>query len=458
MKILLIYPPVREWAKPNCFPSGLGYLSSVLLNAGYEVEILDINGHRYSRQEVEARIAASDADAFGVGGMVTIYGYIKWLTQVIKRYHPDKTVIGGGSSVSSIPRTFLQRTKADIAVMGEGELTLVELIHALREGSDLKGLPGIWYKDKNDQIMANPPRSTIRDLDTIPFPAWDLFPMDIYLRNPVGALNISKWKDGASTNNMPLSMNVLPSRGCPYQCIFCYHDFMGMKYRHRSARNILDEIIDLVDRYGVDYIHFTDDDFVIDRKHVMEFCDLMIESGLNIQWGSTGRVNLMTEELLAKMAEAGCVWIGYGIESGSQRMLDVMKKRVTVEQARKAIQLTRKHIDQIDCSFMVGTPGETRETIMETVEFCKELDLAPEVIFFATPYPHTELYAIARQRGLIENEEEFVLGLWEQGEKIAVNFSELSDEELRHMRDWAIAELKAKNIVRHSEDERVESP
>jgi len=286
---------------------------------------------------------------------------------------------------------------------------------------------------------------------------WDLFPMDVYLHNPVGAPNIGKWENGKPSSDTPLTMNVLTSRGCPYQCIYCYHDFMGMKYRHRSPQNILDEIVYLADRYGVDYIHFTDDDFVINRKHVIEFCNLLLESGVNIQWGSTGRVNLMTEELLAKMAEAGCVWIGYGIESGSQKMLDTMKKKVTVEQAKKTIELTRKYIDQIDCSFMVGTPGETRETIMETVEFCKELDLSPEVIFFATPYPGTELYDIARRRGLIKDEEEFILSLWEQGEKITVNFSELSDDELRHMRDWAIAELKARNIARHSEDERVEN-
>ncbi len=457
MKILLVNPPIREWAKPNCFPSGLGYLSSVLLDAGYEVEILDINGYRYSRQEVEAMIEASDADVFGVGGLITVYGYIKWLTQVIKRYHPDKTVIGGGSSATSIPRTFLECTKADIVVIGEGELTLPELMHALRDGGNLKGLPGIWYRDGNGEIMASPPRPAIKDLDTIPFPAWDLFPMDVYLSDPVGAPNISKWNDGRSTNDTPVTMNILPSRGCPYQCIYCYHDFMGAKYRHRSARNILDEIVYLKDRYGVDYIHFTDDDFVINRKHVMKFCDLMIESGLNIEWGSTGRVNLMTEELLAKMAAAGCVWIGYGIESGSQKMLDVMKKQVTVEQGREAIELTRKYIDQVDCSYMMGTPGETRETIMETVEFCEELDLAPEVIFFATPYPGTELYDLARQRGLIEDEEKFVLSLWEQGEKITVNFSELSDEELFKIREWAIAELKARNVARHSRDERVQN-
>lgn len=455
MKILLINPPVREWAKPNCFPSGLGYLTSVLLEAGYQVEVLDINAYRYSKPEVEARIMTSDADVFGVGGLITIYKYIKWLIQIIKRNHPNKIVMGGGSSASSIPRTFLERTQADIAVIGEGEETVVQLMQALEKNVDLKDLPGIWYKHRNNEIVSNPPRPPIRDLDSLPFPAWDLFPMNIYLRNPVGAPNISKWDDGDASAKAPLTMNILPSRGCPYKCIYCYHDFMGIKYRHRSAQSILNEITYLVEHYGVSYIHFTDDDFVIDRNHVMNFCDLLIESGLNITWGSTGRVNLMTEALLAKMAAAGCIWIGYGIESGSQKMLEAMKKQVTVQQAKKAIELTRKYVKQVDCSFMVGTPGETRETILETVEFCKALDLSPEVVFYATPYPGTELYDIARQHGMIKDEEEFVLQLWEQGEKIAANFTEFSDEELRNQRDWIIDELSARNIVRHSENERI---
>ena len=454
MKILLINPPVREWAKPNCFPSGLGYLASELLNAGYEVEVLDINGLRYSKPEVEAIIEASSADIFGVGGLITVYKYIKWLIQEIKRYHPDKKVIAGGSAASSIPRTFLENTQADIAVIGEGEKTIVELVQALEEKVDLRGLPGIWHKNSDGAILSNSMRPAIKNLDTISFPAWDLFPMDIYLQNPVGSPNIAKWENGMSGMETPFTMNVLPSRGCPYKCIYCYHDFMGAKYRHRSGQNILDEITYIVERYGVSYIHFTDDDFVINRKHVMNFCELLIESGLNIQWGSSGRVNLMTEELLAKMAEAGCIWIGYGIESGSQKMLDTMKKQVTVEQARRAIQLTQKYIRSVDCSFMIGTPGETRKTIMETIEFCKELNLAPEVIFFATPYPGTELYRLARRNNMIGNEEDFVLGLWEQGEKITVNLTEFSDVELFDLRDWIITELKARNVVRHTESER----
>jgi radical SAM superfamily enzyme YgiQ (UPF0313 family) len=171
----------------------------------------------------------------------------------------------------------------------------------------------------------------------------------------------------------------------------------------------------------------------------------------NITWGCAGRVNLVTEELIAEMADAGCVLIGYGIESGSQKMLDVMKKGVTVEQAKEAIKLTKKYLGWADCSFIVGTPGETKETIQETINFCKEVDLAPEVIFFATPYPGTELYRIALGQGKINDEEEYILNFGEQGEKIRVNFSELSDEELWEAQEYAIKELNAWNKIKHPE-------
>ena len=186
MKVLLIHPPTREWAKPNVFPSGLGYLAAIARNEGFDIEVLDINAHRYSPEEVEEIIAKSDADVFGIGGIITVYGYIKKTIEIIKKYHPTKIVIGGGSSATSIPKTFLERTKADIAVIGEGEATFPELLHVLENGDDLSGVQGIWYKSKSGDIQINLPRPGIKNLDDIPFPAWDLFPMEIYLKNPVG--------------------------------------------------------------------------------------------------------------------------------------------------------------------------------------------------------------------------------------------------------------------------------
>lgn len=455
MKILLINPPIREWAKPNVFPAGLGYIAAVLLEEGHKVDVLDINGYRYSKEEVEKRIKEADYDIAGIGGIVTTYKYIKWLIRVLKKYHPIKPLVIGGSVGSSIPKIMLEKNPADIICIGEGEETIRELARALKKKEDLATVKGVWYKDSSGKIHQNEKRSPIRDLDSLPLPAWHLFPMGIYLKNPVGAPNRNKWMDGSADASAALSMNLFASRGCPYKCIYCYHDFMGEKYRHRSPENVIKEIRVLYERYKVTYFHFIDDEFVMNKDFVSKFCDLIkafsTEIGQKLTWGCAGRVNLMTEELISKMADSGCVLIGYGIESGSQKILDMIKKKVTVEKAKEAVRLTKRYLGWADCSFMIGYPGETKETIEETIGFCKELDLSPEVIFFLTPYPGTELYEIALKKGKIKDEEEYLLGLGEQGEKVRVNFTGFSDRELVEIQEYMIKELKAWNKVKHPE-------
>jgi radical SAM superfamily enzyme YgiQ (UPF0313 family) len=450
MKILLINPPIREWAKPNCFPLGLGYIAAVLEQEGHEIEVMDINALRWAPAEVEERIRKNHFDAVGIGAIVTVYKYVKWLISIIKRYHRDKKIIVGGSVAASVPQTLLERTQADIAVVGEGEETARELFWALGNTGKLQGVSGIWFKDDEGRIHVTPPRHTIQRLDTLPFPNWNLFPMDIYLKNPIGAPNRNKWIDGNSEDGI-LSINLSATRGCPYKCIYCYHDFMGQGYRTRSPQNVFNEMKTLYQRYGVKYFHFVDDEFVMKRRFVYEFCEIVRECGLGFTWGCSGRVNLMTEDLIATMANSGCVLIGYGIESGSQKILDIIKKRVSVDEAKQAIKLTQKHIGWADCSFMIGTPGETKETIQETIDFCKELSLTPEVIFFATPYPGTELYEIAKAQNRIGDEEEYMLRLGEQGEQIMVNLTDFTDEELVQLQEHMIRELGAWNRIKHPE-------
>jgi len=453
MKILLVNPPIREWSKPNVFPLGLGYIASILLQEHHEVEVLDINAYRWDRAEVEERVKRACFDVVGIGGIVTIYNYVKWLFSIIKKHHPDKQIIVGGSVGSSIPRLILEKNPVDVVCIGEGEETVRELIKGLEVKGDLSKVRGICFKDASGKIFENDKRSPMKELNSVPLPAWDLFPIEIYLKNPVGAPNRNKWIDGSGDQDTPLSMNLFATRGCPYQCIYCYHDFMGMGYRQRSPENVINEIETLYKNYGVAYFHFIDDEFVMKKDFVYRFCSLM--KGLiktydrPFTWGCAGRVNLMTEDLILTMAEAGCVLIGYGIESGSQRMLDFIKKKVTVEQAKNAIRLTKKYLGWADCSFMIGYPGETKETIQETIDFCKELNLAPEVIFFLTPYPGTELYRMALAQGKIRDEEEYILGLDEQGEKISVNFTDFTDEELYQIHDSIVKELKAWNKMKH---------
>lgn len=452
MKTMLINPPIREWSKPNIVPLGLGYIASVLQNSGYDVEVFDINAHRWPKEEVEEKIKNAEFDVVGIGAIVTVYRYVKWLIAIIKKYHPTKKIVIGGSVGTSIPHIILEKTGADIICIGEGEDTVVELINAIENNKSLTGVDGIWFKGEDSKIYRNKPRQPIRNLDRILFPSWDLFPMDIYSRNPVGAPNRKKWIDGNSDDNGILSMNIVATRGCPYQCIYCYHDFMGQRYRQRPVQNIVDEIRILNERYEVEYIQFMDDEFCLKKSFVYDFCKA-IKSEFNgkITWGCSGRVNLMTEDLIATMSDAGCVLIGYGIESGSQKMLDVMKKGVTVQQSKEAVRLTKKYLGWADCSFMIGTPGENADTIQETIDFCRELDLTPEVIFFMTPYPGTELYKMALAQGKIPDEELYMLNLGEQGERVRVNFTELSDDELLCIQERMIEELGAWNKLKHVE-------
>jgi len=451
MKILLINPMIRRWAEPNCFPSGLGYIAEMLLRDGHDVVVYDMNVVRPTEEQFEEYIASADYDVAGVGGIITIYSELKHIIGVLKRIHPERPVMCGGSSATSAPRIMIEHTKADFLCIGEGEQTVPALIRMIEKNGDPSDVEGIWWRNGKDGTpVANPPRKVITDINTIPFPRWELFPIETYARNPIGAVNLNKWVDGgAGGRNIPPSMNLISSRGCAFKCTFCYHDFMGAKYRYRTAANIFEEICLLKEKYGVKYIHFTDDCFITHRVNVLEFCDIMVRENTGIEWGCAGRVNLMTEPLIARMKEAGCIFIGYGIESGSQKLLDRMKKRVTVQQAKDAILLTQKYLGWADCSFIVGMPGEDRETIQETIDFCKSINLKPEVIFFATPYPGTELYDIALRAGKIPDEEAYLLSLGEQGEKVRVNFTDFSDEELTEIKERLVSELDAWNKIKH---------
>jgi radical SAM superfamily enzyme YgiQ (UPF0313 family) len=250
--------------------------------------------------------------------------------------------------------------------------------------------------------------------------------MEIYLQNPVWgdqSKNSSGFKEDV---NVRRSMNIISSRGCPYACNYCYHLFGRSDFRFRSARNVVAEIEDLVDRFQVDFIAFVDDNMMASEKRLIEFCDLVIQKQLPITWGCHGRVTSAKPKILNRMAQAGCVWIGFGIESGSQKMLDSMNKRATVLQASQAIKDTRQAGIFANTTFIFGYPGETLETIQETIDFKKELDIQCGS-FFANPYPGTPLYQGASDS--IRNEEAFIASLGNATE-FSVNLTQFDDERL----------------------------
>ena len=415
-RVALVFGPHRTWDAPRNFPTGLGLIAAVLRRAGHDVRVIEVKAERLSRDAVLGRIAAYDPDVVGFGGLITTYAYAKWLIGALKRWRPDLPVIVGGGLGSSVPELILTKTPADVAVIGEAEETVLELIPALLAREGLEGIQGIAFRRSEvrgqrsehpeprtpdpelQSAIRNPqsaihftaPRPPIRDLDSLPFPAWDLFPMEEYLQHPVVGLG--------------RDMDLISSRGCPHRCTYCFQVF-GRRFRARSAANIVEEISLLDRRYGLDFVSFQDDCFVVDPARVYEFCDLLDQSGMRIKWSCCGRVNLVDAPLLARMRAAGCVSVNFGIESGSQTILDRVKKGVKVERAKEAVRLVRAAGMRCPTSFMLGTPGETRETAFETVRFCQELQIPLSALMLTTPYPGTPLYDEMKAAGLIRRSE-----------------------------------------------------
>ena len=425
MKILLINSPIRLDAKPSCIPYGLATVASTLIESGFEVEIYDINALRPEKTQIIDDLKTKSWDLVGISGLITTYNFQKWLIPHLKAIHPDAPVISGGGLATTNSDLLFRRSNVDFTVIGEGEQTMLELCQALANGMDVVSTPGIIYR-QNGHLEKNPTRDNIKNLDALPFPAWDLLPMEVYLKNPI-------WGDLASNSsgfrkdiNISRSMNIISSRGCPMSCNYCYHLFGYSSYRFRSVQNVIDEIDILVDRYGVDFIGFVDDNMMASSKRLLEFCDSMEKKKFPVTWGCHGRVTSARSKVLDRMAETGCVWIGYGIESGSQTILNKMKKKATVEQAKKAIVETRKAGIYPNTTFIFGYPGETVESIQETIEFKKELGIRCGS-FFATPYPETPLYKQVQPR--IMDEELFIQSLGNATD-FTINLTDFEDKTL----------------------------
>lgn len=424
MKILLINPPIRG----VMFNLGLGYIARSLREEGHKIEVLDIDACQYSKETVKQKLKDYDFEAVGITGMITVYSYIKWLTSIIKNQY-QVPIIVGGNGATSIPRLYLEKAGADIVVIGEGENTVKEVFGALQNHKELENVDGIWFKRKG-KIFSTPPRRLIENLDSIPYPAWDLFPINKYIERTTHKVGSLK----------PMVVSTI--RGCPYKCVYCYHCFQGYKSRFRSIESIIEEIKILKKRYKIELINFADDLFPINRKRVLDFCRRFNEENLDVKWSAAARVNLVDEELLKTMASAGCIDLGYGVESGSQTILDRMDKRATVEQAEKAINATRKAGIHFSTTFMIGMAGETKETLQETIDFIKRMNLDVRHFFFTTPYPGTRLWDYAKEKGLITNDEEVISQYGEMEDSMLVNLTDFSDKELKAIKARAEKEIR----------------
>lgn len=429
-KMLLVQGPHDEREGTALFPLGLGYIARVLHDIGVAVEVLDAHAERHSPQDTLAALKKKEFDLVGITALSTQYGFVKWIADEIRAYRPSAKIIVGGQLAHYNPRTVIENSAVDVCVIGEGEITIQDIIYNL---DDLSGVAGIAYRDQNGQYRRNQDRPRISNVEAIPFPYWNVFKLDHYFTT------------GFYGSRARRAINVLSSRGCPYSCTFCSLSFPNVTYR--AVDNVIEEIKTLKENYGVDGIMFADELFIIDKKRVYEFCEKIKPIG--VSWGGQGRANIVNddERLLRTMKESGAAYVGFGLESATSEILTKMQKKATVQQNINCIKTARKVGLHVVAQYMFGFPGETLETIKAGVDFFKEVNYCPPVglnapchISLTTPLPGSQLYEDSKKSGIIADEDEYLTRIsrgYFYNEEVIVNLTQFSDEELIDLKHTA---------------------
>jgi anaerobic magnesium-protoporphyrin IX monomethyl ester cyclase len=399
--ILLINPtPPKNspWYKGQKVPPlGLAYVAAALEKIGFPVEIIDDYLLEKPIEYVKQMVRRSDPQIVGITCSSVSYRGCIETARVVKELSPSCKVVVGGPHPSYLPESMLQHQEIDYVVIGEGERAIAELainITKTEDDSAISAIPGIAFRHEG-KIIRNEPKF-ISNLDQIPYPARHLLPMHLY----------DRMVEYLSARPADL-MNVV--RGCPYSCTYCeIQKLWGQACRSFSPRRVVEEIDHLINKYGSKGIYFIGDNFTVRKKQTVEICKLIKEQKLDIEWACDTRVDLVSRELLKEMKDAGCRTIWFGVESGSPRILEKIKKGITLQQAVHAFELCKEEGIQTACSIMLGIPGETGNDMKATFKFVKKLD--PDWcrfnVFIAVP--GSSLYEEVLQMGLYDRVEDFV--------------------------------------------------
>ncbi|HJO14821.1 MAG TPA: radical SAM protein [Candidatus Pacearchaeota archaeon] len=391
VRLLLIQPNYRlvysyagsDTATPIYPPLGLAYIAAVVREAGHDVKILESNAHNLTHEQIKKEIFNYNPDFIALSASSSLMNEVDKLSNLCPE---NVKVILGGIHASSAPDEVLtNHPKIDLVVRREGEETIVEIL----ENKPYEQIDGISYRDNNGNNIHNKDSKFIEDLDSLPFPARDLLPMDKYF--------------SFEARRSPIDY-IVSGRGCPYRCTFCA-DFItsGRKLRIRSGESIVKEIQFLVDKYSTQEIDFQDDNFTFYPDRIKEFCDLMIKTGLNkkIVWKVANgvRCDKLTLPMLKHMKKAGCYMLSLGIESGNQEILDKMRKAEKLEDIRNAANWCHQVGIESRGLFIFGNIGENRQTMRDTIEFAKSLPLDTATFHICIPMPSTEHHEIIKKEG-----------------------------------------------------------
>jgi anaerobic magnesium-protoporphyrin IX monomethyl ester cyclase len=384
MRIALVnppYPPIAH-SHPPFIPLGIAYLAAVAEKAGHEVTVIDCQAEKLNYETFRNRISTTSFDVIGVTATTLLYKSAMEIITISKQAQPQAfTILGGSHGTFWDDNALNDFTSLDLIVRKEGEQTFIELLDKLKSKSSLDNVLGITFR-KEGKIIRTPDRPFLEDLDSLPFPAHDLLPLE------------------SLKHQGKILFPLITSRGCVYWCDFCSTVRMfGRGYRWRSPKNVVDEMQLVHDKYGVDQVTFYDDAFSVNRERVMKICEELHTRKLDITWDCGTRVDMVDKEMLKTMHNAGCFAVWLGVESGSEAILGAMNKSIKLDQTRTAFKTAYKAGLMTIANTVIGFPGETEQTAHQTIRFIKELNPDSVGFYVATPYPGTPMYEQVKEKG-----------------------------------------------------------
>lgn len=388
--IVLIYPSMGGGKKPKFTlpPLGIMYLAAMCKREGYSVKMIDAESEGLDLDKSIEKIVLEKPKVLGISVMTPQIIQALEISKKIKKSLPDVKIVLGGAHINSVGKeVFSFSEDVDFLIYGEGEYTFLDLIKNIDKG-DYSKISGLIWK-KNGEVIVNPPRELIEDLDKLPFPDLDMLNLDLYK---------------VPYSQHPRTISIICSRGCVYRCLFCdAYKTHGRKFRLRSPKNIVDEIERDYKKYHINDFSIRDSTFLFDKKWVSEICDEILKRELKISWRCNSRVDTLDYEILKKMKKSGCHVIGIGVESGSQEVLNRIRKGITIKQIIDSFKILDKSGIQTIGFFMIGNPGDNPQTVRQTINLAKLIN--PDFAHFSvcTPFPNTDLYDWALDTGALKN-------------------------------------------------------
>lgn len=400
MKVVLVLPNSK--AHTITPPLGLGYLAACVRARGHEAAIIDLARERAGAEKGAALVKAQAPDLIGLGIMSSAYLPAKELVAAIRQELPDTPLVIGGPHVTALAEDAMEDFGVDLAMTGECEQSFPELVEAMAAGGSLDGgslagspqdgsplnngrldgIPGLCFRDGG--IVVGERGDFTDDLDSLPFPAWDLMDPRSYPDLPHQLLH----------KKFPVAP-VMTSRGCPYDCSFCASTALwGRGWRTRSAENVVDEIEMLVRDFDVKEIHFEDDNFTLKASHAAAVCEEILRRGIDIVWACPNgvRIDTLDDDLLELMRRSGCYSLGFGIESGSQAVLEKNNKKLKLDRVADQVEMVKRHGIEAFGFFIIGLPGETVETIRETIRFARRVPFDRANFGLLSPLPGSSIF------------------------------------------------------------------